>query len=483
MKHRIEEDTLGAVKVPWDRYYGAQTQRAVENFPVSGLRLQAHFVRAQAVIKRSAALANMESGRLKKRVGRALVKAADEILSGRHGDQFVVDVFQAGAGTSQNMNMNEVLANRACEILHGRRGDYSLVHPNDHANMSQSTNDTIHTAIHMSAYTEIHERLLPAADRLERELRRKSRGFSKVVKSGRTHMQDAVPVTLGQEFGAYATMIGRGRRRVERASGALRELSIGGTAVGTGLNTDPRYAGRVIANINKVTGRRFTRAADPFEAMQGMDAVVEVAGALRVLVTSLRKISADLILLSSGPRTGLGEIRLPAVQPGSSIMPGKVNPVLAEMMSMVCFHALGCDAAVVHAAQAGQLELNVMMPVIAYNLLQEIEIISEGMNAFAERCVKGIEANRDLCELYAERSPALATALSPEIGYAPAAALAKDALERDTLIRDLARERKVLDVERLEELLDVRSMTKIPGRSAKSPTAKKRGSRKRRGEG
>lgn len=485
MKYRVEDDPLGQVRIPNERYYGAQTQRAVENFPVSGLRLQQGFVRAQAVIKKAAAVANMESGRLDAKVGRALVKAADEVLAGRFREEFVVDVFQAGAGTSQNMNMNEVMANRACEILGGKRGDHSLVHPNDHANMSQSTNDTIHTAIHISALTAIHGGLLPALDGVERELGRKAKEFSGVVKSGRTHMQDAVPITLGQEFGAYATMIGLGRRGVESAAEALRELCIGGTAVGTGLNTDPRYRERVIAHIADATGHRFRAARDTFEAMQGMGAVMEVAGALRVLVVSLRKIAGDLILLSSGPRTGLGEIHLPAVQPGSSIMPGKVNPVLAEMLSMVCFHALGCDATISHAAQAGQLELNVMMPVIAFNLLQEIEILTGGARAFTDRCVAGIEADRDVCRLNAERSPSLATALSPEIGYAAAAALAKEALAKDMLIRDLALKKKVLDEDALEKLMDLRRMTRAPwasGRSAGSsrgiggPSRKTRGS-------
>jgi fumarate hydratase class II len=474
LKYRVEEDPLGKVRIPADRYYGAQTQRAVENFPVSGLSLQPGFVRAQAIIKRAAAMANVESGRLDKKMGRALVKAADEVLAGRFDDHFVVDVFQAGAGTSQNMNLNEVLANRACEILGGRRGDHSLVHPNDHANMSQSTNDTIHSAIHVSALLALHEGLLPALEGLEGELSRKAKEFSCVVKSGRTHMQDAVPVTLGQEFGAYATMVGLDRRRVGSAAEALRELSIGGTAVGTGLNTAPEYRERVLTHIADATGQRFVAPEDAFEAMQGMGGVMEVAGALRSLVVSLRKIAGDLILLSSGPRTGLGEIRLPAVQPGSSIMPGKVNPVLPEMLSMVCFHALGCDATISLAAQAGQLELNVMMPVIAFNLLQEIAILTTGVEAFARRCVGGIEADRDVCLLNAERSPSLATALSPEIGYAAAANLAKEALAKDVLIRDLALKKKVLGADEIEGLVDLRRMTRAPWERGGSPGPSKR---------
>lgn len=462
MEYRTERDTLGEVKVPRRSYYGAQTQRAVENFPVSGLRLQPVFIRAQALVKRAAAKANMAAGRLDAKIGEALIQAAGEVIAGKLADQFVVDVFQAGAGTSQNMNMNEVLANRAIEILGGERGDYTTVHPNDHANMAQSTNDTIPTAIHISAFCEIHERLLPAVRELETALQQKAGEFDSIVKSGRTHLQDAVPIRLGQEFGAYARMMQLAHQRVDKASDALRELCIGGTAVGTGLNTDPQYRQRVIADINEATGHEFRSAANPFEAMQNRDAVVEVCGALRVLVTGLRKLADDLRLLSSGPRCGLGEITLPAVQPGSSIMPGKVNPVLAEMLNMVCFHALGCDTTILHAAQAGQLELNVMMPVIAYNVLQEIEILAAGIRAFTSRCVVGIEACEERCLEYAEKSPALATALTPHIGYHKAAELARAALERNALIRDLAREEHIEDTEKLKDILDLRGMTENP---------------------
>ena len=462
MKCRTEHDTLGKVRVPCDAYYGAQTQRAVENFPISGLRLPAAFVRAQAVIKRAAARANMAAGSLTQEVGEALVAATDEVIRGKFADQFVVDVFQAGAGTSQNMNMNEVLANRANELLGGERGVYDRVHPNDHANMAQSTNDTIHTAIHIATVCEIHGRLLPTVGRLAEALEDKAVEFDHIVKAGRTHLQDAAPVRLGQEFGAYATMARLGQRRVEAACDGLRPLCIGGTAVGTGLNTDPDYRKRVIAYINETTGHVFASADDSFEAMQSLDAVVEMAGALRVLVTSLRKIADDLRLLASGPRAGLAEIRLPAVQPGSSIMPGKVNPVLAEMLNMVCFHCLGCDTAIVSAAQAGQLELNVMMPVIAYNLLQEIDILAAGIDAFTSKCVKGVEADEEACRASAERSLALATALNPAIGYEKAAKLAKEALEKGIPIREIARERKVLDESELDRLLDVRRMTEDP---------------------
>jgi fumarate hydratase class II len=329
--------------------------------------------------------------------------------------------------------------------------------------MAQSTNDTIHAAIHIAAVCEIHDRLLPAGGRLAAALEKKAAEFDPIIKAGRTHLQDAAPVRLGQEFGAYASMIRHGQRRIEAACDGLKPLCIGGTAVGTGLNTDPEYRKRVLAHINEATGQPFTSAENLFEAMQGMDAVVEMAGALRVLVTSLRKMADDLRLLASGPRAGLAEIRLPAVQPGSSIMPGKVNPVMAEMLNMVCFHCLGCDAAIVSAAQAGQLELNVMMPVIAYNLLQEIAILAGAMQAFTCRCVEGIEADEEACRASAERSLALATALNPAIGYEQAAKLAQEALRTNTSIRELARAKKVLNENRLDKLLDLRRMTEDPG--------------------
>ena len=463
MEYRIERDTLGQVQVPRDAYYGAQTQRAVENFPISGLRLPAAFVHAQAVVKRAATQANMAAGLLKKEIGAALVAAAEEIMAGKFIDQFVVDVFQAGAGTSQNMNINEVLANRASELLGGKRGVYDRVHPNDHANMAQSTNDTIHAAIHIAAVREIHNRLLPAVTRLGEALEDKSVEFDHVIKAGRTHLQDAAPVRLGQEFGAYARMMRLGEKRIMAACDGLKPLCIGGTAVGTGLNTDPKYRERVLSHISETTGHKFTSAENIFEAMQSMDAVVEMAGALRVLVTSLRKIADDLRLLGSGPRTGLAEIRLPAVQPGSSIMPGKVNPVMAEMLNMVCFHCLGCDAAIVSAAQAGQLELNVMMPVIAYNLFQEIDILTGGIEAFTNRCVQGIVANEETCRANAERSPALATALNPAIGYESATELAKEAIESGVSVRELARKKNLLEESELDRLLDLRRMTEDPG--------------------
>jgi fumarate hydratase class II len=476
-RYRTEKDTLGAVKVPAEAYYGAQTRRAVENFPISGMRLQISFIKAQALIKNAAARANMEAGVLDSVAGGAIVRAAEEIRAGRFDDQFVVDVFQAGAGTSQNMNMNEVIANRAEELLGGRKGTYRLVHPNDHANMSQSTNDTIHAAIHIAAVTESHEKLLPAMELLEKSLEAKSRAFDTVIKCGRTHLQDAVPIRMGQVFGAYAAMVRQGGARVMRSLDGMLALGVGGTAVGTGLNTPPGYGESVIKHIRALAGYEFRLAPDMIEAMQSFGAVVDFAGALRSVVSDLKKIADDFRLMSSGPRTGFAELMLPAVQPGSSIMPGKVNPVLAEMLDMVVFHAMGNDTTVVQAAQAGQLELNVMMPVIAYNILQEIDILAAGMDAFARKCVRGVKVDEKTCRLYAERSAALATALSPVIGYRKAAELAKEALRKGVLLRDLALQENIVSEKELERLLDLRTMTGRDAprkeRAAKRRTAKK----------
>lgn len=461
-EYRIEKDTMGEVRVPVNAYYGAQTQRAVENFPVSGLRLQPAFVSAQVIIKRAAAMANMAAGKIDVEHGNAIVKAADEMIEGKFYDQFVVDVYQAGAGTSQNMNINEVLANRANELLGGERGTYIPVHPNDHVNMGQSTNDTIPTAIHISATLETRNRLLPILDIFKEELLKKSISFDDVVKSGRTHLQDAVPIRLGQEFGGYARIIELGKERIEKSLDELRELCIGGSAVGTGLNTDPKYRQRVVDEINKSTGWQFKPAGNTFEAMQSMDKVVAFSGALRTLASSLTKIADDLRLLSSGPTTGLAEIKLPPVQPGSSIMPGKVNPVMAEMMNMVCYQVFGCDTTIFHAARSGQLELNVMMPVIAYNILFSIDILTNGINAFTNKCVVGIEANRDVCLGYVEHNPALATALNLYIGYTRAAELVKRSVEEKIPIRQLVLEEGLVDEEKLATILDIRKMTVLP---------------------
>jgi fumarate hydratase class II len=459
MEVRIDHDSLGDVHVPKDAYWGAQTQRAVENFPISGLRLQSAFVRAQAIIKRACAKANMELGELDNEIGEAIVKAAEEVLDGKLLDQFVVDVYQAGAGTSQNMNANEVIANRAIELLGSRKGDYSLVHPNDHVNRGQSTNDTIPTAMHISGLEEITHKLLPALETLREALEGKAREFDPIIKAGRTHLQDAVPMRLGQEFGAYARTIELGIERIEKNAEELKELAIGGNAVGTGINTPSGYKELAVKYINEVTKLDFRPAKNPFEAIQNRDAVVNVSGALRTVATSLIKIADDLRLLSSGPKTGLNEIVLPAVQPGSSIMPGKVNPVLAEMMNMVCYGVMGCDHVVARAGQAGQLELNVMMPVIAYYFLHAIEILANGAKAFTERCVRGITANQEACRTYAESTPQVVTALSPYIGYEKAAEVLKEALAQNKTIREVVQEKGLLPPEKLEEALDLRRLT------------------------
>ncbi|MFQ5838228.1 MAG: class II fumarate hydratase [Thermoplasmata archaeon] len=459
--YRTERDFLGKVRVPRRAYWGVQTQRAVENFPVSGLRLQRRFIRAQGIIKLAAAKANMEVGRLDGKMGEAIVKAAREVMEGRFDDHFVVDVYQAGAGTSQNMNANEVIANRANEILGGELGAYKPVHPNDHVNMAQSTNDTIHVAIHIAALEAIQKELLPALEGLAQALRQKAKEFDDIVKIGRTHLQDAVPVRLGQEFSGYASMIEHSISRLGKASASLEEIVIGGTAVGTGLNADPRYPDLAIREINTLTGLRFRRPDDMFEAMQNTDACMDTSGTLKAMAVSLTKIANDLRLLSSGPRTGLAEIELPAVQPGSSIMPGKVNPVIAEMLNMVAFQVLGNDATITYASQAGQLELNVMMPVIAYNLIQSIEIAIGGIGAFTERCVQGIKADRERCRSYVEWSTAMATALSPRIGYERAAEIAKKAYAEGRTVREVALEDSALTPEELDDLLDASRMTKI----------------------
>ncbi len=462
MDFRMEIDTLGEVGVPKDAYYGAQTQRAVDNFKVSGICFQPEFVRAQAIIKRAAAKANMTAGVLDQKLGDAIVTASEEVMDGAFADQFVLDVFQAGAGTSQNMNVNEVIANRANEILGGRLGEYAFVHPNDHVNMGQSTNDTIHTAIHISGVVDAYDKLLPAVTAMRATLQTKAEAFDHVIKCGRTHLQDAVPIRLGQEFSAYVQMMKNAERRIVHALDSLQELAVGGSAVGTGLNTPPRYREYVIEHINAITGRSFRTPANMFAALPGCDAVIEFSGALRVLATDMKKIADDIRLLGSGPLVGLRELRLPAVQPGSSIMPGKVNPVMAEMMNMVCAHVFGCDTTIMHAAHGGQLDLNVMMPVVGYTLLLEITTLSGGMNAFNDRCLAGLEANEDVCADYAERSTALATALNPLIGYHKAAKLAQEAFREGKTVRVLAKEQKLVDKAELDRALDLHRMTVNP---------------------
>ncbi len=459
-EYRLERDTMGEVKVPSSAYYGAETQRAFQNFPISGLRLPKEFIRAMALIKLSAARANMQLGDLDPKKGEAIVSAAKEIMEGSLYDQFVVDVFQTGSGTSSNMNMNEVLANRAIELLGGKRGDKSIIHPNDQVNMSQSTNDVFPSAIHVSAAEGIARRLIPSLRVLAEALKRKAAEFEDVVKAGRTHLQDAVPVTLGQEFSGYASMILHGIKRAEQARDILMELPLGGTATGTGLNARPKYAETAITEINRLTGLSFRKADNTFEAMQSKDATVEASGLLKTIATSLMKISNDLRLLNSGPRTALGEIDLPAMEPGSSIMPGKVNPVIPEALGLVAAQVYGNDTAIGICGSLGQLELNVMMPVIAYDLLQSIEILANGSRILGEKCVAGITADKKRCMDYAERTLMMVTRLTPKIGYDNAAKITKKAMAENKPLRQVVLEEGILPKDKLDDVLDLKKMTK-----------------------
>ena len=461
MTTRTERDPLGERAVPADAYYGIQTARAIENFPISGLRAPALLIDATVLIKKAAAHANMTLGRLDTRIGNAILQAADEILAGRLRDQFVVDVYQAGAGTSHNMNVNEVLANRAGELLGGARGEYGLVHPNDHVNMGQSTNDVYPTATRLAILLG-HRDLLVSARALSTALTIKARQFEDIVKVGRTHLQDAVPMTLGQEFGGYAACIDHGANALDRTSSQLQELNLGATAVGTGLNAGDDYTALAVGFLSRLTALTLSPAANRFRVTQSMGDVLAYSGAMRRLAVELGKVASDLRLLSMGPRAGLGEIMLPAVQPGSSIMPGKVNPSIPEMVNQVCFQVIGCDATVCAAADAGQLELNVMMPVIAWNALHSSTILRNAMTALRARCVDGIEADPERCRELLDRSTAVATALSPYLGYAQTAEIAKASVLSGRPIRDLVLERGLMDARQLDRILSPEVMTQ-PG--------------------
>jgi aspartate ammonia-lyase len=459
---RVERDPLGDVRVPAKAYYGGQTMRAVENFPISGLMAPPALVSATILVKKAAAEANRAIGRLSPSVARSIVKAADEILGGQFRDQFVVDVYQAGAGTSHNMNANEVLANRAAEILGERRGMYRLVHPNDHVNMGQSTNDVYPTATRLAILFVMRD-LLTSARSLSRQLTQKSREFATVLKTGRTHLQDAVPITLGQEFGGYAANVAHAASELARAAEPLYELNLGATAVGTGLNAGDDYTRAAIANLRRYTRLPLRAATNHFRVTQSMGDVLGYSGALRRLSVEVGKIASDLRLLSMGPRAGIAEILLPAVQPGSSIMPGKVNPSVPEMVNQVCYQVIGCDAAILAAADAGQLELNVMMPVIAWNALHATVILGQAMRVLDEKCIRGIAADRARARELLNRSSALATALSPHIGYAQTAEIAKLSVATGRPIRDLVRERRLLPDAALDAILSPIAMTS-PGR-------------------
>ena len=459
-KTRTEKDPLGKLDVPNDALYGVQTLRAVQNFPISGLRPLPAFVDATVQIKRAAALTHKQTGRLEPRLADAIVKAADEVLAGKHREHFVVDVYQAGAGTSHNMNCNEVLANRANEILGGSRGSYAPVHPNDHVNMAQSTNDVIPTAIRLACLTELAG-FDDAFAALAKAFEKKGKEFDDVLKSGRTHLQDAMPIRLGQELNAYGGSLRRGLKRVAEAADYLRDLGIGGSAVGTGVNVEPAYPKLMVKYLRSATKLDLREGKDRIQLMQSMGDVAGFSAQLKVLALDLSKIASDLRLMASGPRTGLDEIRLPAVQPGSSIMPGKVNPSIPEMVNQVCFQVMGNDACVSAAAEHGQLELNVMMPVIAYNVLLSMMILRNSARVLAEKTVKGMEANEEQCSYWLERSAALATALAPQIGYARAAELSKQSVKEGVLIRDLVKREKVLPAKEIDEVLDMRKMTEI----------------------
>ncbi|ACH39799.1 aspartate ammonia-lyase [Citrifermentans bemidjiense Bem] len=452
MATRLEKDTMGVVEVPEGAYYGAQTQRAVANFPISGLKPHHALVRSTVRIKKCAAQANMTTGRLDAEVGGAIVKAADEVLSGALADQFVVDPFQAGAGTSHNMNVNEVLANRAAELLGGKQGDYSRVNPNDHVNMAQSTNDVFPTAMRLAAL-ELAEQTMTELAGLSAAFEQKGKEFDGILKSGRTHLQDAVPIRLGQEFAAYGKAIGNNRAGIERALPALRELGIGGTAVGTGLNAEEAFIDLIVQGLARETGQEVNRGGNLVERMQNMDPFVALSSTLKGTALNLIRIANDLRLLSSGPRTGLGEINLPAMQPGSSIMPGKVNPVMPEVTTMVCFQVVGADLTVAMAAQAGQLELNVMMPVIAFNTLFSLEILKNVVHQFTTLCVAGISANEEHCRNYLDQSVGLATVLAPSIGYAAAAEVAKESARTGKSIRQVILESGILTEAELDQVL------------------------------
>jgi len=450
---------MGQMQVPENAYWGAQTQRAVDNFPISGIRFPRSFIRTLGMIKRMAAEVNLELGLLDQKLAKAISSAAEEVMDGKLDDHFPLDIFQTGSGTSTNINANEVIANRANEILGGKIGDKSPVHPNDHVNLGQSSNDVIPTCIHLSAVVGLQDDLLPALRTLRAALAQKARELDDVIKIGRTHLQDATPIRLGQEFGGYASMVEHGIARIENCLPHLSELALGGTAVGTGLNAHPEFAPRVIRKLSQMTHFEFREAPDHFEAQGSKDAVVETSAALKTVAVSLIKIANDIRWLASGPRCSLGEITLPEVQPGSSIMPGKVNPVIAESLIQVCAQVIGNDAAITVGGLMGNFELNVMMPLMAHNLLQSISLLANASANFADKCVSGIQANRERCEEMIEKSLAMVTSLSPRIGYDAAAQIAKEAYQTGRTVREIALEKKVLPPDELEKLLDPRTMT------------------------
>lgn len=458
IEYRIEKDSLGELQVPANAYYGVQTARAVANFPISGLRPHPVFIRAFTIIKRSAAVVHRELQLLSPERSGAIIKAADEILDGKWQDQVVVDVYQAGAGTSTNMNMNELLANRAIELIGGKRGDYSILHPNDHVNMAQSTNDTYPAAIRIGVCLKNPD-LIASLNHLIDALEEKAEEYDDIIKSARTHLQDAVPIRLGQEFSGYASILRRCRDRILEAELGLRQLNLGATAAGTGMNAHPKYRFMVAAEISRFSGIEFNAAPNLLEVTQSLGDMLYFSSALRLLAVELGKIVNDIRLLSCGPRTGLAEMLLPPVQPGSSIMPGKVNPSMAEMMNQVCYQVIGFDQTVAWSAHGGQMDLNVMMPVVNYNLQQALHILETSIRVFTDKCIIGITADRERCRHYFEASVGMATILNPHIGYAKAAELAKLSVKTGKTIVELIREQKLLTEEQLKEILDPMKLT------------------------
>jgi fumarate hydratase class II len=457
---RAERDSMGEMLVPADAYYAAQTARAVENFPISDLRFDRRFIAALGQIKWAAANVNLELKLLTPEQHKLIQQAAAEVIDGKLDSQFVVDIFQTGSGTSTNMNCNEVIAGRANEIATGKRGGKSPVHPNDHVNMQQSSNDVIPTAIHLAASVAIKESLAPSLMHLSRELNKQAVRFDDVVKIGRTHLQDATPIRLGQELSGYARQAELAVGRAKRAMDALQELPLGGTAVGTGINSHPEFARRAIAAITRRTGIRFVEASNHFEAQAAKDGVVEASGLLKTIAVSLTKIANDIRWLASGPRCGIGELSIPSTQPGSSIMPGKVNPVMSEMVLQVAAQVIGNDATIAWAGALGStFELNVMMPVMAYNLLQSIELLSNAARVFADRCVAGLDANVSRCEELVEQSLAMCTSLAPIVGYDKSAEIAKESFQTGKTVRQIAEEKKLLSPADLDKALNAKRMT------------------------
>jgi len=459
---RLEKDSMGEMKVPRQAYWGSETQRAYENFPISGLHFPREFIKALGVIKAASAETNMKLRLLSPKLGRAILRATREVTEGKLDDHFVLDIFQTGSGTSTNMNANEVIAHRANEILGGKVGEKKPVHPNDHVNLGQSSNDVIPSAIHIAALEGVHRNLIPALETLQVALEKKAQEFDGIIKIGRTHLQDATPIRLGQEFSGYAQMVQHGVQRLEIARYHLAELALGGTAVGTGINTHPRFAGLAIKKINEITGLAFREAENHFEAQGARDAVVEASGVLKAVAVSLTKVANDIRWLASGPRCGIGEIILPAVQPGSSIMPGKVNPVIPEALIQVAAQVMGNDLVIALAGMGGYFELNLMMPVMAHNLLQSIQLLTKASSIFTRKCILGLKADKARCEEMVEKSLALVTALSPHIGHERAAEIAREAYQTGKTVREIAVQKHVMPAKKLEKILDLWKMTE-PG--------------------